>query len=189
MRREHPGFCPRIAKSNAVNRFDALAQKRRQLDLRLGSRAPRAAVAHRPGHSFDHRRIRVAMNEDGVVAEQIDVLVAVDVAEERSPAALDGERVGPVVSRGASVAAGHDALGALGELRGFLGRSAVVFLDTVHRCHTPMISDERLCLCFHFYPPLFAGWSPPRTWIPPGTITGVHIVYTERSDASNCKKL
>ncbi len=180
VRREHPGFGPRIAKSHALDRLDALAQQRRELDLRLRARRPRAAVLNCLGRSLDDRRIRVAMNQAGVIAEQVDIPVAVNVPQKRPFAALDGQRVGLVIGRRARVAAGHHAFGALGELRRFFGRCAILFFDSGHRPHPLARYNERLRLCFHYN--FLHRLRPSRRPMNP-------TVYYDRADESNCKKL
>ncbi len=79
LRGQHPGLAARVAQAYAFDRGDALADKFRELDLRLVARRPRGARCARARDRLDDRRIGVAVDEAGVVAEQIDVAVAVDV--------------------------------------------------------------------------------------------------------------
>ena len=53
------------------------------------------------------------MHQAGIVAEQIDVAIAVRVEEKRAFAARDGQRVRTILLNRAGVAAGHHALRAL----------------------------------------------------------------------------
>src|ERR1700675_281112 len=73
------------------------------------------------------------MNQARVVADQIDVLVAVNVPDERPLAARERERIWPVVGSGASISTRHHVLCALPQLHRLHRRRAVTFLNIAHR--------------------------------------------------------
>src|SRR5208282_1195242 len=133
---EHASFGAGVAKADLLDGTDAIADQFGEFYLRLGSRRPCGAFMRRASQRFGDGRISVAMNQAGVVAEQIDIAVAVDVPQERTFAARDREGVWAMIRRRAGVAARHHAFGA-GRHFGRVGSLlAKAFLDAVH-CHRP----------------------------------------------------
>ena len=105
--REHRRLGPRAAESNRIEAGHAPAEELRELDLhrvRGGeARPPRRLITDR----LEDLRMRVAEDHRRVVADHVDALDAVNVPDAAAFAALDVERIGVEVGRGASRAAWH----------------------------------------------------------------------------------
>jgi hypothetical protein len=98
-----PEFVKRTCSTDSKRRADQLGQ----LDLQRMGGPDRPAAIELSDDRVAHRRHLVAEQAGGVVAQQIDAAMAVDVDQHRTLGALDTERERVEVQDGAGVAAWH----------------------------------------------------------------------------------
>jgi len=91
--REHRRLGAGVREPQPLDRRQAAPDLLGQLDLDLGRRGERRGPADLVGDRFDHRRMRVAEDQRGVVAKEVAVLVAVDVPRPEALAADHVRRV------------------------------------------------------------------------------------------------
>jgi len=127
-------FYKQVIESGVITdkKLAAVAQQFGEGDLLHIARRPCSAGLERSARGLDDRREAVPMNETGVVAREVPVLVAIDVPDLGALPAIEGERIRRMVAGGAGVAARHHSLGALADRR----RA---------RCSPHVLGGDRVC--------------------------------------------
>ena len=87
--RAHHGLGARVHEAHHLDRRQRLDDELGELGLGLRRRAERGAVGRRGLHGRDHGRVCAAEDQRAERSEVVDVLVAVDVGEQRARAARD----------------------------------------------------------------------------------------------------
>ena len=111
--RHQIGLGAGVAEPDPLQRGEARAEFGGETGLVQVGRAQDHAIVERGGHGGHDRRIGMAVEPGGILAQKIDVLGAVQALDAAAPAARHGQRTGRVVQNRAGVAAGHAGLGGL----------------------------------------------------------------------------
>ena len=98
-----------VAEADKLDRREALADRRSESHLVAVRRTEGDAVGERRADRVEHDGMRVAVEPGGVLAEEVDVLVAVGVRDARTLAPDDRQRERIEVDDRAGVAAREDA--------------------------------------------------------------------------------
>ena len=118
LQREVRGLAPRIGEAHFVDGGDASRQALGELHLVEIVGRPGRALGDTIVHDFDHRAVRVPVDERGVVVDQVDVFVSIRVPDAAALAVRHRDRVRKPVRRLARCAARENLQGALVVLRG-----------------------------------------------------------------------
>ena len=129
----HHGLGARVREADALDRADALAQHLREPHRVLVRRGEACALGELRPDRLDDGRMGVAVDQRGVVVEQLDVAIAVDVVEVRAGAATRERRVRREPRRGARIASGHRSLRLGVQLRGPRRACGVALGDRGHQ--------------------------------------------------------
>ena len=105
---QHDRLGPRIRKTDLLDARDSLDQQLRQTDLALGRKRQRRAKDELPADCIDDARMRVTVNQRGVVVDEVEPGLTVNIGHARSLSGRDVGRVWPTEDGRTRVAAGHD---------------------------------------------------------------------------------
>jgi hypothetical protein len=98
---EHHRLGARIRESDPLDRADALTEQSGHPHLRRRGRREAGSCGHLGPHRGQDGGVAVAVDQRGVIAGQIEQLVAVDVGHPRPDATGQRDRIGPVEQRAA----------------------------------------------------------------------------------------